>query len=182
MSRLNIPVFAPCRFSVLGNNLIFRLTKDAKVMPAEGEEVEYGPPITLLANTHTMHKVILPIQLLCSNLARVISMSFQHIQITLFCCHAFHFVLCLQKSSSFNTVAVSKSSVIRKRVRLLQPYTIQVEVELVGTPSHFATASTKDAERVLLKVTDSSGEESVGAWRQACDLLRKLKVKKGTLL
>jgi hypothetical protein len=64
----------------------------------------------------------------------------------------------------------------------LQPYTIQVEVELVGTPSHFATAFTNDAERILLKVTDSSGEDSVGVWRHACDLLRQLKVKKGTLL
>lgn len=64
----------------------------------------------------------------------------------------------------------------------MQPYTIQVEVELVGTPSHFATAFTDNAERILLKVTDSSGEDSVGVWRQACERLRQLNVKKGTLL
>jgi hypothetical protein len=78
--------------------------------------------------------------------------------------------------------AAFSSFVIEELFRVLQPYTIQVEVELVGTPSNFATAFTKDAERIVLKVTDSRGEESVGVWRQACDLLRKLKVKKGTLL
>lgn len=73
-------------------------------------------------------------------------------------------------------------NIVRSFPLPLQPYTIQVEVDLVGTPSHFATAFTNDAKRILLKVTDASGKESAGVWRQACDLLRQLKVKKGTLL
>lgn len=60
-------------------------------------------------------------------------------------------------------------------------YTLQVEVELVGTPSHFNTAF-GPADRILLKVADSSGEDSIGVWRDAIDTLRKLDVQKGTLL
>lgn len=40
-----------------GNPLLLRLIKDAKIRPAEADRVDYEPPITLLANTHTMHKV-----------------------------------------------------------------------------------------------------------------------------
>jgi hypothetical protein len=43
----------------VGNNLLLRLTKDAKITPTEGDEVEYEAPITALANTYTMHKVSL---------------------------------------------------------------------------------------------------------------------------
>jgi hypothetical protein len=63
----------------------------------------------------------------------------------------------------------------------LQPYTLQVEVGLVGTPSHFTTAF-GPADRVLLKVADSSGEDSIGVWRDAIDTLRQLDVQKGPLL
>jgi hypothetical protein len=52
--------------------------------------------------------------------------------------------------SRFQPLGISDLNIVRSFPLPLQPYTIQVEVDLMGTPSHFATAFTNDAKRILL--------------------------------
>jgi hypothetical protein len=63
----------------------------------------------------------------------------------------------------------------------LQPHTVHVEVEWLGTPTKLNTQY-GEAERQLVKVADASGEASIGFWRQACRRLQELDVKNGTFL